>query len=197
MQGPGHPRGGRGGAAEGQPVGLVSTGEGTLPFGPVQMLVLEFDRTRFEGEIMPELRRLGDAGIVRLIDLLIVQKRVGGEIEVIQSSDLTPDEAVEFGAIVGGLIGLGAQGEVGLEAGAALGAAALEDGHVFDEEEASYLADAIPEGSTAAIALIEHKWAIPLRDKIAAAGGVPLADEWIHPTDLVALGLAARATESA
>ena len=51
-----------------------------------------------------------------------------------------------------------------------------------------YLADAIPEDGWAAVALLEHRWAIPLRDAIIAAGGVALADEWIHPSDLVAVG---------
>jgi hypothetical protein len=53
------------------------------------------------------------------------------------------------------------------------------------------VADVIPDGSIAAIALIEHRWAIPLRDAVVRAGGVALADEWIHPEDLVALGAAA------
>ena len=40
------------------------------------------------------------------------------------------------------------------------------------------------------VALIEHRWAIPLRDAIRRAGGVPLADSWIHPEDLIAIGAA-------
>jgi hypothetical protein len=39
--------------------------------------------------------------------------------------------------------------------------------------------------------LIEHVWAIPLRDKLLNAGGSVLADAWIHPADLVAVGAAA------
>ena len=50
---------------------------------------------------------------------------------------------------------------------------------------------AIPTGTTAAVALLEHRWAIPLRDGILDAGGVVLADEWIHARDLIAVGLAA------
>jgi hypothetical protein len=68
------------------------------------------------------------------------------------------------------------------------GAAEAEGGHVFHDAEVWYLGDLIPNGTTAAVALIEHLWAIPLRDKIVEAGGVPLADEWIHPADLVAVG---------
>ena len=33
--------------------------------------------------------------------------------------------------------------------------------------------------------------AAPLRDAINGAGGLTLADEWIHPEDLVAIGIAA------
>ncbi len=170
---------------------------GEHTFGPVQMLVVGFERERFTGEIMPELTRLGDEGLIRLIDLLVVTKHENGEIESIQTSDLSKDEAMEFGAIVGALIGLGEGGEEEVERAAVLGAAELEDGHVFDETQVWYLGDAIPNGSSAAIALIEHRWAIPLRDKIAAAGGFALADEWIHPADLIAIGLKAAEKDAA
>jgi len=157
-------------------------------FGPVQMLVLEFDRTKFDGEIMPELARLKDAGIIRLIDLLFVRKPVGGDLEVVQTSDLSEDEATDFGALVGALIGLGSGDEELSYRAAVAGAEELEDGHFFGDSEVWYLADAIPEGSSAAVALIEHVWAIPLRDKLVDAGAVTLADEWIHPKDLLAVG---------
>lgn len=39
--------------------------------------------------------------------------------------------------------------------------------------------------------MIEHRWAIGLRDLILDAGGFHLADAWIHPLDLVAIGLVA------
>ncbi len=168
------------------------SGEG-LPFGPVQLLVLGFDRTSFDGTIMPELERLKEADIVRLIDLMIV-RNVNGELEAVQTSDLSTSEAEDFGAIVGGLIGAG-RGDEELESAMGAGAAELSDGHLFDDADVWYVADAIPEGKSAAVALIEHRWAIPLRDKIMAADGVVLADEWVHPADLVAIG--ANAAEAA
>jgi uncharacterized membrane protein len=157
-------------------------------FGPVQMLVLEFDRTQFAGEIMPELERLKEADIVRLIDLLFITKREDGELEVVQRSDLDSDEAMDFGGLVGALVGMGTGSEEEMLSAAAAGAAELADGHLLDEADVWYLADAIPDGSSAAIALIEHRWAIPLRDKIVEAGGAALVDEWIHPADLIAIG---------
>ena len=71
------------------------------------------------------------------------------------------------------------------------GAVAGEDGHLLDEDEVWDIADAIPDNSAAAIALIEHRWAIPLRAAIARAGGFALSDAWIHPLDLVETGLMA------
>ncbi len=36
--------------------------------------------------------------------------------------------------------------------------------------------------------MLEHRWAIPLRDALGDAGGVLLADKWLHPQDLLAVG---------
>jgi uncharacterized membrane protein len=163
-------------------------GNDTTLLGPVQMLVLGFEGDHFTGEILPELRRLKDADVIRMIDLLFVRKDEQGELDVLHVSDLTPEEATEFGAIAGALIGLGADGEEGAVAGAELGAAALADGHAIGDEEVWHVEEAIPPGTAAAIALIEHRWAIPFRDAVVRAGGVALADEWIHASDLVAVG---------
>jgi uncharacterized membrane protein len=160
-----------------------------MAIGPVQMLIVGFDEPKFKGEVLEELKRLKDQDIIRLIDLAVVRKDDEGNIETLHTSDLSEDEAMEFGAYVGALIGLGAAGEEGAEAGAIAGAEALADQQVFDDDQVWYVADAIPNGSAAGIALIEHRWAIPLRDAIVRAGGLPLADEWIHATDLVAIGL--------
>jgi uncharacterized membrane protein len=160
-------------------------------FGPVQILVVGFDGTSFNGEIMPELQRLKDLDIIRLVDMVVVSKDQDGEIVGVEVSDLSEEQRAEFGAIAGALIGLGVEpDEEGVEAGALAGAEAAEDGLLGDDTMWS-IADTIPEGTTAAVALIEHRWAIPLRDAIRRAGGVPLADSWIHPEDLVAIGAAA------
>ena len=160
-----------------------------MAIGPVQMLIVGFDEPKFKGEVLEELKRLKDEDIIRLIDLAVVRKDDEGNIETLHTSDLSEDEAMEFGAYIGALIGFGAAGEEGAEAGALAGAEALADQQVFDDDNIWYVADTIPNGSAAGIALIEHRWAIPLRDAIARAGGIPLADEWIHVTDLVGIGL--------
>jgi uncharacterized membrane protein len=167
-----------------------------MTIGPVQMLVLGFEDPQFKGEILDELKRLKEADIVRVIDAAVIKKNEDGSVDKLHTSDLSPEEAQEFGAIVGALIGLGAEGEEGVEAGAVAGAEALEDGHVFDED-VFVVADAIPTGTATAIALLEHRWAIPLRDAISRAGGFVILDEWIHAKDLVAVGVVAAAEAEA
>jgi uncharacterized membrane protein len=157
----------------------------------VQLLVIGFDEPEFKGEIREELERLRDSDIVRLIDAIVVRKDENGNIEKVHVSDLTTEQAEEFGATVGALIGLGFGGdEESMEAGAVLGAAAGEQGEFLDEN-VWYVDDAIPNNSAAAVALLEHRWAIPLRGAIGRAGGFHLADAWVHPRDLVAIGLLA------
>ena len=121
-----------------------------MTIGPVQLVVLGFEGNSFTGEILAELRRLRDHDVIRLIDLLLVSKDESGEVTVMEASDLTQEEAMEFGATVGALIGLGEAGEQGAVAGAVAGAEALEDGHVFDAHEVWYVTDSIPNGSSAA-----------------------------------------------
>ena len=51
-----------------------------MEFGPVQMLVVGFEHGKFEGEILAELKRLREQDIIRLVDLLFVNKDDDGEI---------------------------------------------------------------------------------------------------------------------
>ena len=161
-----------------------------MAIGPVQLLVLGFQHPDFRGEIIAELERLRESDTVRVIDALAVYKDADGEIEVAHLSNLTEDEAIELGSKVGALIGLGIEGEEGIEAGAVAGADAAEDGvHVFSDEQAWDVIGEIPNDSAAALILLEHHWAVPLRDAIVRAHGFRISDGFISPLDLVAAGL--------
>ena len=61
--------------------------------------------------------------------------------------------------------------------------------HVFTEEEGWDVLEDIPNDSAAALILLEHQWAVPLRDAIARAGGFRIADAFISPLDLIELGM--------
>jgi uncharacterized membrane protein len=161
-----------------------------MAIGPVQLLVIGFDHPEFHGEIIAELEKLRESDTVRVIDALAVHKDALGEIEVAHLSNLTREEAVELGSTLGALIGLEIEGEKGLEAGAEVGAAAAADGvQVFSDELAWDVLEDIPDDSAAALLLLEHQWAVPLRDAIARTGGFRVADGMISPLDLAAVGL--------
>jgi len=153
-----------------------------MAIGPVQLIVLGFNHPDFHGEVIAELERLHENGMVRVIDSLAVYKDADGDLEVEHLSNLTQDEAIELGSKI--------DGEEGMEAGAEAGAeeAAEEGINVFGGEEWDVLED-IPNDSAAALILLEHHWAVPLRDAIARAGGFRLSDGFISPLDLVAIGL--------
>ena len=61
----------------------------------------------------------------------------------------------------------------------------------FSEEDAWDVVEDIPANSAAAVILLEHRWAIPVRDAVVRAGGFRVADGFISPLDLVAIGLIA------
>jgi len=161
-----------------------------MAIGPVQLIVIGFNHPDFHGEIIAELERLHDDDTVRVIDALAVHKDPDGEIEVVHLSNLSKDEAIELGSKVGALVGLGIEGEEGAEQGAELGAEAAADGvEVFSDEQAWDVLEEIPNDSAAALVLLEHHWAVPLRDAIARAGGFRISDGFISPLDLVEIGL--------
>jgi uncharacterized membrane protein len=163
-----------------------------MAIGPVQLIVLGFRSPDFHGEIIAELERLRASDTVRVIDSLAVYKTADGELEVEHLSNLSEQEAIELGSKVGALIGLGVEGEEGMEAGALAGAeqvAAQGGVQVFTEQEGWDVLEDIPDDSAAALVLLEHHWAVPLRDAIARAGGFRISDGFISPLDLVGIRL--------
>ena len=162
-----------------------------MAIGPVQLIVLGFNHPNFHGEVIAELERLRESDTVRVVDSLVVYKDADGEIEVEHLSNLTKEEAIEYGTKIGALIGLGIEGEEGMEAGAELGAeqAAEEGIHPLSGADEWDVLEDIPNDSAAALILLEHHWAVPLRDAIARAGGFRLSDGFISPLDLVAIGM--------
>jgi len=161
-----------------------------MAIGPVQLIVLGFPAPDFHGEVIAELERLRQSDTVRVIDSLAVYKDPDGELEVMHLSNLTDAEAVELGSAIGALIGLGFEGEEGAEAGAVAGAQAAADGiSAFSDEDAWDVIEDIPNGSAAALILLEHHWAVGLRDAIARAGGFRISDGFISPLDLIGVRL--------
>jgi uncharacterized membrane protein len=152
-----------------------------MAIGPVQLVVLGFDRPDFEGEIIAELERLRESDTVRVIDALAVFKRSDGDVEVGHFSNLATDEAIELGSMVGALVGIGVEADASPDDG--------DDEPLLDDADVWDVLEEIPPGSAAALILLEHQWAVPLRDAVARARGYRNADGFVSPRDLVAFGL--------
>lgn len=98
--------------------------------------------------------------MIRLIDLLFIWKDEAGNIKSLEATQLDEEERMHFGAVVGGLIGYGAGGEEGAIGGTEAGTlAAAQENYGITEEDILEITEAIPEGTAAAILIIEHLWA--------------------------------------
>ena len=120
--------------------------------GPVDYLVVEFPagHSSFTGEMAKELVTLVDAGLIRVIDVLILTKDEDGEIDAMELSDieqLGPLEAVE---------------------------AELAD--LLAADDVAHLAAAMDPGSTAGVLVWENLWAAPFAAAARRSGGQLIAN---------------------
>ena len=161
-----------------------------MEIGPLQLFAIGFTDPQLDGSILDALADARDAGHIRIVDMLAVYKDEDGDITVAESTDLTEDEAMTYGAWVGALIGLGAGGSEGAEMGALVGAMSAADEYEYglDAEALASIADDIPPGGAAMMLVIDHAWAVPLRDAIRASAGIVIAQDFLNPEALIAMG---------
>ena len=126
-------------------------------YGPLEYVVIGFDGNRFTGEILPKLIEIERQGCVRLVDLVFVSKDEAGDLTILEISDLEEEDAVAYEALVNEFHGL------------------------LTAEDVAEIAVELPENTSAAVALFEHRWAMGLRWAVNAAGGQMLASGFVHP----------------
>ena len=120
--------------------------------GPVDYLIIEFPagHQNFTGEGAEELVKLHDAGIIRIMDILILVKAEDGTVDAMELSDL-PD--------LGELQRLEAQ-----------------LAQTLAEEDVEHLAAAMDPGSVAGVLVYENVWAAPFASAMRRAGGQLIAN---------------------
>jgi uncharacterized membrane protein len=158
--------------------------------GPVQVILFSFDRTdQFRGEVLEELRSLRGRGLIRLLDLFLALKDASGEIVAVELNDLSEQESAEFGKVVGKLLGVSSvsAGELAVNAVENILAAASETAGL-DHQDLRQVVEGLPPGKAFGVLMFEHTWAIPLRDAIRRAGGIPLTQGFITPEALLVVG---------
>lgn len=129
--------------------------------GPVDYFVVLFPENKLTGKIAPEVRKLVDAGIVRVIDLLIVRKDEGGNVESFEIS------------------------EIGGEAEEAFQAFAPKIRGWLSQEDVESIGENMPNDSIAAAMLFENLWAIGVRNAMIESGG-ELIEQGRIPPELIA-----------
>lgn len=139
--------------------------------GPVQVLLIGIDERGSERMLAAELQDLRTQDAIRVLDVLRVRRgRDGG---IARLDPLDPEE--HPGTLVEALLVIDA---------AEREPDAAPRGGDPPPEGAWFLADRVPRGAATAILLIEHRWAIPLREAAAQFEAEIFGDAWVHPRDL-------------
>jgi hypothetical protein len=134
-----------------------------MTMGPVSYTVVAFPGNQFNGDIAPEVARLVESGIVRILDLVFVGKDDAGDTMSLEFDQ--HDELVAFGELDG------------------------EVGGLINMEDLDHVAAGLPPGNSALIIVWEDVWARPLAEAVIASGGV-VVDSARIPAGLVEAAMA-------
>ena len=130
--------------------------------GPVDYLVVEFPAgaSHFDGEMAAELAKLVDAGIIRILDLLILVKDQDGNIDGLEIEDLDPVDELRT--------------------------AETQLSEILAADDVVHLAAAMEPGTTAGVLVWENTWAAPFASAARRSGGQLIANGRIPIQALIA-----------
>lgn len=126
-----------------------------LTVGPIELAVIEFPGSKFQGDIVPAIIDLIDSGTVALLDLVVVLKDPDGNVSSLELWDLDDELKGPFDAV---------EGEVG---------------GMLSEDDIALIAESLDPGSTAGVIVWENTWSRPFVTAIQAAGGKLVAHDRI------------------
>jgi hypothetical protein len=114
---------------------------------PLEYALIGFEDPKFSGQIIPELLRLADRGIVRIVDIAFIEKDKDGNKRTLELNDLDP-ETYEIFVPIGEHIS-----------------------NLFTNDDLEIAASRLPANSAAVLFLWENLWVADLRKAIVDAGG--------------------------
>jgi len=117
-----------------------------MTYGPIDFFAIEFKTEQLTGETLPELLELVKKEIIRVIDLVIIQKE-DGQFKVLEMEELSPDVVIAFDPVVAEISG------------------------IIQVEDIEVIAEAMEDNTTAALLLIENLWAIKFGEAAVRSGG--------------------------
>lgn len=158
--------------------------------GPLQLMVVAFDSPDFTGKIADEFLALAATDLIKVVDAVVVAKDPNGELTVLEVSGLNDEEFSKYGAYIGALFGIGTGDEMLAEKIAAASAERFQERYLYGltGDDLDEIDKVIPKNGAALAILIDHRWAIPLRNAMREAGGLLLAQDFLSPELLIGLG---------
>ncbi|HJS20138.1 MAG TPA: DUF6325 family protein [Anaerolineales bacterium] len=118
-----------------------------MTYGPIDFVVLEFQNDKLKGEIMPALLDLIENKIVKVIDLVIIQKDKDGKHEAIELQELDSETLAIYDPLNAEISGL------------------------IQVEDVDAIAEQMANDTTAAALLFENLWAIKFKEAVLNANG--------------------------
>lgn len=126
-----------------------------MSYGPVELVVLKFDGTNFEGEVLREIQKVVDAGTIVVIDILLAVRLGDDPVRVIEVQELEDPILQRWEPII------------------------TDAGNLLTADDAERLSADLEPDSAVALLLFEHRWVAPLADAIENAGGSVVLTERI------------------
>ena len=124
--------------------------------GPIDYIVIGFEGNNFKGEVLEELKKVIDDGLVRVIDLLFITKDKDGDVAILELSDTPAYESI-FGKYEKDMVGL------------------------LSDDDAKEVAESLDNNSSAGLLVFEHLWAKGFKKAVMNANGKLIGEGRIHP----------------
>lgn len=141
---------------------------------PLQIIIAAFQEEEAADETLKVLKEAKKEKLISIDNAAVIKKGDDGKLHIKETADMGGGKGAGVGALVGGAIGLLA-GPLGVAAGSALGAAVggvtakLYDGG-FKDDRLRQIGTSLQPGTSAIVAVIEHRWVADLENELAKEG---------------------------
>ena len=141
---------------------------------PMQIIVAAFQDEDEADQALKTLKEAKKEKLISIDNAAVIRKDDEGKLHIKETADMGGGKGAGIGTLVGGAIGL-IGGPVGVVAGGALGAvvggltAKLYDGG-FKDDRLRQIGTSLQPGTSAIIAVIEHRWVAELERELAEEG---------------------------
>jgi hypothetical protein len=137
--------------------------EAVMTVGPLEYIIVGFKGNKFDGSIAREIAKVSEQKVIRIVDAVMIAKDADGNVAVVEFDNKDDPRFADFAPLFADLAGL------------------------MTPEDILTLAEEIPADTSALAILFEHRWAVDIKDAMAAAGGFLVGRATVPPEVLVEL----------